>query len=212
MNSKTLLGLGAIGGAVYLATSKKAQSKVKKTTGLSDSTKDPAKIKKLREIVKEHQYKRISGKIVDVQTANMILQVYDNLPADKKKDYAKKSIPEMARTGWSILSKSKSGLSDGGGKTFKNSLKAYSHIKSIVDSNTKSHYEMGSGVYYTGGKIYLDKRIAKYRGITSGTESKYLLLNPNSKDVIKYLAKELKDDGVLIEEKISKSQMNDYRY
>jgi len=47
-----------------------------------------------------------------VQTANMILQVYDNLPADKKKDYAKKSISEMARTGWSILSKSKTGLSD----------------------------------------------------------------------------------------------------
>jgi len=36
MNAKTLLGLGAIGGAVYLATSKKAQAKVKQTTGLSD--------------------------------------------------------------------------------------------------------------------------------------------------------------------------------
>jgi|DEB0MinimDraft_10_1074344.scaffolds.fasta_scaffold01828_12 ABC-type antimicrobial peptide transport system permease subunit len=134
MNSKTLLGLGAIGGAVYLATSKKAQSKVKKTTGLSDSTKDPAKIKKLREIVKEHQYKRISGKIVDVQTANMILQVYDNLPADKKKDYAKKSIPEMARTGWSILSKSQSGLSGGEYKKYGDGkweylVKAYSKGK-----------------------------------------------------------------------------------
>jgi len=125
----------------------------------------------------------------------------------KKKEYLKRNDVKKV-----IQKKFKSGLSDGGGKTFKNSLKAYSHIKSIVDSNTKSHYEMGSGVYYTGGKIYLDKRIAKYRGITSGTESKYLLLNPNSKDVIKYLAKELKDDGVLIEEKISKSQMNDYRY
>jgi len=36
MDAKTLLGIGAIGGAVYLATSKKAQAKVKKTTGLSD--------------------------------------------------------------------------------------------------------------------------------------------------------------------------------
>lgn len=36
MNKNILLGLGAIGGAVYLATSKKAQAKVKKTTGLSD--------------------------------------------------------------------------------------------------------------------------------------------------------------------------------
>ena len=35
MDAKTLLGLGAIGGAIYLATSKKAQAKVKKTTGLS---------------------------------------------------------------------------------------------------------------------------------------------------------------------------------
>jgi uncharacterized membrane protein len=36
MDAKTLLGIGAIGGAVYLATSKKAQAKVKKTAGLSD--------------------------------------------------------------------------------------------------------------------------------------------------------------------------------
>jgi hypothetical protein len=39
MNTKTLLGIGAIGGAVYLATSKKAQAKVKKTTGLSNKGK-----------------------------------------------------------------------------------------------------------------------------------------------------------------------------
>jgi hypothetical protein len=36
MDAKILLGIGAIGGAVYLATSKKAQARVKKTTGLSD--------------------------------------------------------------------------------------------------------------------------------------------------------------------------------
>ena len=39
MDAKTLLGIGAIGGAVYLATSKKAQAKVKKTTGLSNKPK-----------------------------------------------------------------------------------------------------------------------------------------------------------------------------
>jgi len=192
MNSKTLLGLGAIGGAIYLATSKKAQAKVKKTTGLSDNSPFKYELKGYDE----------DGLIV-ISSVQRTKSESDK----KKKEYLKRNDVKKV-----IQKKFKSGLSDGGGKTFKNSLKAYSHIKSIVDSNTKSHYEMGSGVYYTGGKIYLDKRIAKYRGITSGTESKYLLLNPNSKDVIKYLAKELKDDGVLIEEKISKSQMNDYRY
>jgi len=43
MDAKTLLGLGAIGGAVYLATSKKA--KVKKTTGLSDRKKSIKDVK-----------------------------------------------------------------------------------------------------------------------------------------------------------------------
>jgi len=44
MDAKTLLGLGAIGGAIYLATSKKAQAKVKKTTGLSNKPKRKRKV------------------------------------------------------------------------------------------------------------------------------------------------------------------------
>lgn len=47
MNINTLLGVGAIGGAIYLATSKKAQSRVKKSTGLSDNKIPKSELKEL---------------------------------------------------------------------------------------------------------------------------------------------------------------------
>jgi hypothetical protein len=39
MNVKTILGLGALGGVVYLATNKSARTKTKKAIGLSDGGK-----------------------------------------------------------------------------------------------------------------------------------------------------------------------------
>lgn len=150
MNTKTLLGLGAIGGAIYLATSKKAQAKVKKTTGLSDVGKDPAKITKLREIVKEKQYKRISGSIVDMNTANIILQFYDNLTPENKKSYAKKSIQEMSRIAWS---KAKTGLSDSGKKAqAKEKVKKYllkwgnneNEVNKMINRSFEGAYNMHS--------------------------------------------------------------------
>ena len=183
---------------------KKTMGKIIKrsATGLNDSTKDPAKIKKLREIVREHQYKRISGKIVDVQTANMILQVYDNLPADKKKDYAKKSIPEMARTGWSILSKSKSGLSDSTKKLtpaqikqFKKALMYKWYLRDLGwRDNFMPNFEHDDDLYEEAESYYLndegdkliklldkiDKNWWKYEfedGFTKEDRKKYLGVN-----------------------------------
>jgi hypothetical protein len=110
MNVKTILGLGALGGVIYLATNKPARTKTKKAIGLSDSFnqgKEPAKIKKLRGIVFKNQYEKIGGSIIDVQTATLILQIYDNLPVHIRTKYAKKSIQEMGAIAWEIKGKTK---------------------------------------------------------------------------------------------------------
>ena len=69
--------------------------------------KDPAKIKKLIEIVEQQQYKKINGMIVDGLSARLMLQIYDNVPLQKRSEFAKKPIQEMSSIAWRIYDKLK---------------------------------------------------------------------------------------------------------
>ena len=62
-----------------------------------------SKLDKLRQIVKEHQCRKIDGVIVDVLTANAILTVYDAINETNKAKFIKLPIDKMASVAWSIL-------------------------------------------------------------------------------------------------------------
>lgn len=57
---------------------------------------DSETIKKVRDIVREHQYAKIDGVIVDAFTAQTILQVFDNLNDKNQKRMAQMPIRQMA--------------------------------------------------------------------------------------------------------------------
>ena len=61
----------------------------------------------LKQIVKDHQYQKIDGMVVDATTANAILQVYDNLSPKNQKKYAKMSLKKMSDLAWTILNELK---------------------------------------------------------------------------------------------------------
>ena len=96
-----VLGGLALGG-LALALSPEARKKTKKAVGLSDRGKEPAKIKKLREIANGGGFQKISGSIVDEGSAGLILQIYDNLPPHIRSGYAKKSVQEMSAIAYKI--------------------------------------------------------------------------------------------------------------
>ena len=71
-------------------------------------------IQKMRKIVKAHKnYNmdvkpiKLNGVKVDVQTANMIVTVYDSLSAKNKKTFSKMTYPEMSGIGWELIKRSK---------------------------------------------------------------------------------------------------------
>jgi len=73
-----------------------------KVTGKSD-IREANNIDKIKDIVKKKQYKRIGGVIVDMQTANAILQVHKALSGANKKKYEKLSISKMASIAYKLI-------------------------------------------------------------------------------------------------------------
>jgi len=58
----------------------------------------------LMSIVKRKQYQKIDGVLVDVQTANVILKVWDALNSSNRKKFEKLSIKKMANVSWKLVS------------------------------------------------------------------------------------------------------------
>jgi hypothetical protein len=86
-----------------------------KTEQMSTSKVTTGNIDKLKNIVKEHQATKIGGVMIDVQTANLIVQIYDKLSDANKKKFAKMPMKKMGALAWQMVSKSE----DNGGSLFK---------------------------------------------------------------------------------------------
>lgn len=61
------------------------------------------KINQLKQIVKSHSFQEIEGMIVDVQTANIILQVYEAINEKNKEKFINQSIDKMAHIAWQLV-------------------------------------------------------------------------------------------------------------
>lgn len=57
----------------------------------------------LRRIIKEHQYEKIDGKVVDATTANMLVQVYEALRPDLQRKFDKIPLMKLVDFGWSVV-------------------------------------------------------------------------------------------------------------
>ncbi len=62
-----------------------------------------ARIAALRKIVKEHQYAKIDGQMVDGYTASAIVQVYDAINETNKAKYRAMTVPKMAAVAWKLI-------------------------------------------------------------------------------------------------------------
>lgn len=57
----------------------------------------------IKNIVKKRQSKKIKGYLVDMQTANAIMTVYNALNISNKKKFEKLSIKKMADVSWKLV-------------------------------------------------------------------------------------------------------------
>ena len=57
----------------------------------------------LRRILKEHQYEKIDGMIVDLTTANMLIKVHDALKPASQKTFDKIPLKKLIDFGWSMV-------------------------------------------------------------------------------------------------------------
>lgn len=62
------------------------------------------KLSVLKEIVDQFGYQEIDGVIVDVQTANVILKVYNALSEENKAKFINTDIVKMSDIAWSLVS------------------------------------------------------------------------------------------------------------
>jgi hypothetical protein len=58
----------------------------------------------LRDIVSQHQYQFINGVLVDAQSANAILTVYDHLSPALQVKYLEYPVDRMAAIAWQLVS------------------------------------------------------------------------------------------------------------
>ena len=58
----------------------------------------------LMSIVKRKQHQKIDGVLVDMQTANVILKVWDALNSSNRKKFEKLSVKKMANVAWKLVS------------------------------------------------------------------------------------------------------------
>ena len=68
-----------------------------------ESVNEANNIDKIKDIVKNKQYKRIGGVIIDMQTANAIMKVHKALTGSNKKKYEKLSISKMASIAYKLI-------------------------------------------------------------------------------------------------------------
>lgn len=57
----------------------------------------------IKRIVKDHQYEKIQGQVVDAFTASAILKVYEALNEKNKKKFAALQIKRMADVAWKLI-------------------------------------------------------------------------------------------------------------
>ena len=60
----------------------------------------------MKRIVENRQYEKINDVAVDMQTANMIMTIYNNLSEKNKEKFSKLSLSQMVSIGWKIIKKS----------------------------------------------------------------------------------------------------------
>jgi len=67
------------------------------------STRQRQRLKDLRTIVDENQYKELDGYVVDVQTANCIVTLHDSLNPANRRRLLNLSLPEAQRVSIKLL-------------------------------------------------------------------------------------------------------------
>lgn len=60
-------------------------------------------IEQLKEIVRTHSARKIEEVLIDVQTANAIVTVYEALGAENKEKFTNSSIEKMAHVAWKLV-------------------------------------------------------------------------------------------------------------
>jgi hypothetical protein len=70
---------------------------------LKESVNEGNNIDKIKDIVKRKQYKKIDGVMVDMQTANVIMKVWDALGQANRKKFEKLPIKQMANVAWKLM-------------------------------------------------------------------------------------------------------------
>ena len=72
-----------------------------------DKLSETERIDLLRDIVSQHQFQKVKSaghiQTVDVQTANVIVKVYDALNPENKTKYASKPIHIMTNVAWKLV-------------------------------------------------------------------------------------------------------------
>ena len=84
------------------SNSKKAEI-ISTLSAKMESVNEANNIDKIKDIVKKKQFKRIGGVIIDMQTANAIMQVHKALSGANKKKYEKLSISKMASIAYKLI-------------------------------------------------------------------------------------------------------------
>ena len=62
------------------------------------------RIEKLRKILEEHQWAKVEGRMVDVQSANAYITVYDALKPSNQEDLNARNLSSAISICWAILS------------------------------------------------------------------------------------------------------------
>jgi len=87
----------------YIKTKYKKFKPKRIREGVRESINEANNIDKIKDIVKKKQFKRIGGVIIDMQTANAIMQVHKALTGANKKKYEKLSISKMASIAYKLI-------------------------------------------------------------------------------------------------------------
>ncbi len=64
-----------------------------------------ANIAKCRDIVSKHQFRRVGGVTLDVQTANLVVHVYDNLKDDNAIKFAGFTMKRQVAVAYNLVAK-----------------------------------------------------------------------------------------------------------
>lgn len=72
---------------------------------MNETMKENEKIKKLREIVKNHQCEEVEGQLIDASSASVMIQVFDAIKKKENKiKFMNLPIIKMNQIAWSFVS------------------------------------------------------------------------------------------------------------